>query len=100
MLPQTSEDKTMSYAVEAFVDDYIAITIPTSQEQLVHVTMAVISGIHDVFPADTVDENNPTSLKKMKLLEAMWALEKDILGFSFDGVGKKNGWRKESKTLC
>ena len=42
MLPQMSKDKTMSYVVEAFVDDYIAIAIPTSQEQLGHVATAVM----------------------------------------------------------
>ena len=81
----------MSYVFEAFVDDYIAIAIPTSQEQLAHVATAVTSGIHDVFLADTVDENNPISLKKMKLLEAIWALAKDILGFDYDGVAGKSG---------
>ena len=76
----------MLYVVKAFADDYIAIAIPTSQEQLTHVATAVMSGIHDVFPVDTVDESDPISLKKMKLLEAMWALEKEILGFGFDGM--------------
>ena len=87
-LPETSTSKTLSYVVEAFVDDYIAIAIPTSKEQLHHVATAVMSAIHDVFPAESDDENDPITLKKLRLLEAMWALEKDILGFGFDGIEK------------
>ena len=76
----------MLYVVKAFMDEYIAIAIPTLQEQLEHVATLVMSGIHGVFPSDhTVDENNPISLKKMLLLEAMWVWEKDILDFGFDG---------------
>ena len=87
-LPKTSKDKAVSYVVEVFVDDYVAIAIPTSHEQLAHVATAVMSGIHDVFPADNMDKNDPISLKKMKSLEAMWALEKDILGLGFNGLEK------------
>ena len=89
----------MLYVVETFVDFYIAISITTSHEQLAHVVTAVMSGIHDVFPVDTFDENDPISLKIMKLLEVMWALEKEILGFGFDGVKKQSGWRKECEML-
>jgi hypothetical protein len=45
-------------------------------------------GIHDVFPADQDDANDPISLKKLKQLEGQWALEKEILGFDFDGEDK------------
>ncbi len=51
------------YVLEVYVDDFISIVIPTSQEQLVHVAMAIMSGIHDVFPADLVDSNDPISKK-------------------------------------
>ena len=63
-LPKTSEDKEILYVVEVFVDDCIVVAIPTSQEQLAHVATAVTPGIHDVFPADTVDENDAISVKK------------------------------------
>ena len=95
-LPDRSANMKLSYVVEAFVDDYIAIAIPTSKEQLAHVVTAVMSGIHDVFPVDSEDENDPISLKKLRLLEAMWALEKDILGFGFDGI-EKTIWLEEVK---
>ena len=48
----------------------------------------IMAGVHDVFPVDEDDNEDPLSLKKMKKLESMWALEKDILGFTFDGKNK------------
>jgi len=48
-----------------------------------------MEGIHDVFPANDDNENNPLLLKKILKLESiMWALHKDILGFTFDGLDK------------
>ena len=47
-----------------------------------------MSGIHDVFPTDKDDSNDPLSLKQILKLESMWALHKDILGFAFDGLEK------------
>ncbi len=43
----------------------MSIVIPTSQEQLEHVATAVMTGIHDIFPANIVDGNDPISEKKM-----------------------------------
>jgi hypothetical protein len=74
--------------VEVYVDDFISLAIPTSQQQLVHVGRGVLHGIHDIFPADDVDENDPTSLKKLKKNEGRWDLNKELLGFDFDGDDK------------
>ena len=87
-LPETSYNKKLQYVVEAYVDDYVAIAIPTSQQQLRHVATGVMMGVHDVFPEDDVDGEDPLSLKKMKQLESLWALHKDILGFTFQGLDK------------
>jgi hypothetical protein len=84
------------YALEVYVDDFVSIVIPTSQEQLVHVAMAIMSGIHDVFPADLVDNNNPISEKKLLKGEGQYALIKMILGFKFDGQ-QKTLWLEEEK---
>ena len=51
-LPETGSDN-LHYVIECFVDDYISIEIPKSQEQLRHVENAVMKGIHDVLRADT-----------------------------------------------
>ena len=63
LLPATStSEKRLNYMVEVYVDDFISLATPTSREQLVHVANAVMSGIHDVFPADKDDSNDPLSL--------------------------------------
>jgi len=78
------------------VDDYISLATPRTKEDSVHVTNGVLTGIHDVFPVDKDDAEDTISLKKLKQLEAMWALHKDVLGFTFDDV-EKTIWLKESK---
>jgi hypothetical protein len=47
-----------------------------------------MTAIHDLFPPDDDDENDPLSLKKLRKLEGQFALNKEILGFDFDGTGK------------
>ena len=86
----------LKYLVEVYVDDFIPLAIPASQEQLDHVTRAVMEGIHDVFPADDNDETDPIALKKLKKKDGMWMLVKDILGFTFDG-DDKTLWLEEPK---
>jgi hypothetical protein len=84
------------YALEAYINDFVSIVIPTSQEQLIHMATAIMSGIHDVFPADLVDSNNPISEKKLLKGEGQYALIKTILGFEFDGQ-QKTLWLEEEK---
>ena len=50
---------------------------------------AVTNGIDDVFPADADDEEDSILLKKLKKQEAHWNLEKEVLGFQFDGIKNK-----------
>ena len=64
-LPRTSDVVGFFYALEVYVDDFMSIIIPTSQEQLENVEGAIMTGIHDVFPADIVDSNDPISKKKL-----------------------------------
>ena len=45
-------------------------------------------GIHDVFPKYDEDDNDPISLKKLKKHDGSLALQKDMLGFMFNGDGK------------
>jgi hypothetical protein len=53
------------YMVEVYVDDLMSLVIPVLQEQLRHVAMAVMMGIHDMFPPDDNDSNNPISERKL-----------------------------------
>ena len=68
-LPVQGDNDDLRYFVDVYVDDFIPMAIATSQEQLRHVANAVMQGIHDVFPACEIDENDPISLKKFKKLE-------------------------------
>jgi hypothetical protein len=78
----------LRYCYEVYVDDFIPLAIAASKEQLEHVARALLHGIHDVFPADSDDSNDPTSLKKLLKKEGQWDLVKEILGFDFDGEAK------------
>ena len=94
-LPAVS-DGDLRYLVEVYVDDFINLAIATSQEQLNHMARAVLQGIHDVFPASDDDELDPIALKKLLKEEGRWLLEKEILGFIFDG-DNKTIWLADSK---
>ena len=77
------------------MDDYIALAIPASQEQLDHIVNAIMGSIHAMFPEDAVDDNEPILHKKPKKLKAMWATWKDILEFTFAGI-KKTLWLEDT----
>ena len=89
-------DNGFRFLVEVYVDDYIAIATPTTRAQLDHVANGVLMGIHDVFPPNDEDDNDPVSLKKLLKEEGSWALQKDVLGFMFDG-NEKTLWLNEEK---
>ena len=74
--------------LDVYVDNYIALAMPTSQEQLDHVANAILEGIHEVLPEDEEDSEGPISLKKLLREEGMWAIMKDIRGFNFNGLNK------------
>ena len=76
---------TLQFSFEVFVDDFIGLAVAESQEQLTHLSRAILHGIHDVFPATVEDDDDPNSVKKLKKLDGAWALDKDVLGFDFDG---------------
>jgi len=87
-LPETGDDGNLRYLIEVYVDDYISIAMATSREQLDHVSRSVMRGVHDVFPEEEPDEEDPLSLKKLKKMEGAWALVKSMLGFEFNGDDK------------
>ena len=72
--------------LKCYVDDYISLAIPTSQAQLIHVANGVADGVHNVFPANNIDANDPLSEKKLKKQEGQWAMEKDCLGLRLMGT--------------
>ncbi len=60
MIPQP-----LQYALEVYVDNFMAIVIPTSKEQMLHVTNATMQSIHDCLPADDNDDSDPILLSKI-----------------------------------
>jgi hypothetical protein len=74
--------------IEVFVDDYIAISNAASKEQLLHISRAMLHGIHSIFPPPDVTGHageDPIAQKKMKEGEGLWQDCKEILGWLFDG---------------
>jgi hypothetical protein len=84
------------YMLEVYVDNFMSLIIPASQEQIRHIATAVMTGIHDVFPPDNVNNDTPISEKKLKKGEGMYSTRKTLLGFDFIGEGKTM-WLKEAK---
>ncbi len=82
--------------LEVYVDAFMLLIITATKEEMVHVATAVMTGINDVFPAAANDNNNPISLKKMKMGESQLSMRKSLLGFDFDG-NKKMLWLEQEK---
>jgi hypothetical protein len=97
-LPPTSESakQPLQYGLKVYVDDFMSIVIPTSKAQLDHIKMAIMTGIHDVFPSNIVNSSNPISEKKLKQGEGQYSTLKMLLGFDFDGK-QKTLWLEEEK---
>ena len=63
-LPESVEHNALRYFLDVYVNDFIPMAIAASQEQVRHVARGVMHGIHDVFPEDDDDSNDPISEKK------------------------------------
>ena len=75
----------------------MSLVIPVSKSQLKHTADAVMTGIHDIFPANDIDDgDDPISEKKLKNLEGQYSTEKTLLGFDFDGICKTM-WLESAK---
>jgi hypothetical protein len=97
-LPQASPptQDVFRYLIEVYVDDYIGLVTATAHAQLDHVANSVMCAIHEVFPPDEDDKNDPILLKKILQGEGSWDIIKEILGFCFHG-GNKTMWVSEGK---
>jgi hypothetical protein len=92
----TPEEERFRYLLEVYVDDYIGLATATSRQQLDHVANAVMYAIHDIFPPDQAEDEDPISLKKLLKQEGCWDVVKEILGFCFHG-SDKSIWLSEGK---
>ena len=50
------EQGQLSYMLEFYMGNYVALALPTTRAQLKHVSTAIMTGIHDVFPEYDDDE--------------------------------------------
>ncbi len=80
--------KHMKYLIEVYVDDFMALVIPTSIKEVAHVGQAVMHGIHDVFPEQDNDANNPMAKNKLLKGGGQMSTTKTLLGFDFNGKDK------------
>jgi hypothetical protein len=73
---------------EVFVDDFVGLTNNGAKEHLRKISRAMIHGIHSIFPPPEITKHtgeDPISEKKIAKGEGVWAVEKEILGWIFDG---------------
>jgi hypothetical protein len=86
----------MRYLIEVYVDNFMALVIPTIRKEVIHVGRAVMHGVHDVFPEDEDNSNDPISEQKLLKNEGHMSTRKMLLGFNFNQEDKTL-WLKESK---
>jgi hypothetical protein len=55
-----------------------------------------MTGIHNVFPTNIIDSDDPISEKKLKKGEGQYSTLKMLLGFDFNGK-QKTLWMEEGK---
>ena len=83
------DDAPFLHLIEIYVDDFVAMTQTSSPDKLLHLSRAMLHGIHSVFPPPDVSGHNgqdPVSQKKLDDGDGQWASRKEILGWIFDGV--------------
>jgi hypothetical protein len=91
-LPKISNTPTMlQYGLEVYMDDFMSVVIPTSQEQLDHVATAIMTGMHNLFPSNITNKDNPISEKKLFKGEGQYSTLKTLLGLDFDVMQKHCG---------
>ena len=74
----------------------MGLAVPTSRRVLDHVANGVMCGIHDVFPSEEEEANDPISLKKLLQQDGAWDTVKELLGFVFNGTDH-TVWLSEGK---
>jgi hypothetical protein len=65
LLADTGPETYLQYMFEDYIDDFVGLVITISQAHQRHVANAIMEGIHDVFPPDNDDGNDPILEKKL-----------------------------------
>ncbi len=96
-LPETYKTQQhMQYLIEVYVDNFMALIIPTSKEEVTYVGRAVIHGIHDVFPEHKNDMTDPIAKNNLFKGKGQMFTTKTLLGISTART-KQCGWRQQNK---
>ena len=77
------------HLIEVYIDDFIQLAQCTDPDKLLHLSRAILHGIHSIFPPPTVTggtEEDPIALKKLRQGDGLWDTRKEILGWIFDGI--------------
>ena len=87
--------------LEVFFDDFIPMALTSDPAQLLHLSIALLHGIHRFFSPPKVSGHNgqdPISKKKLDSSEGKWAVRKHVLGCMVDGATRciKLAWDKQS----
>ena len=83
LLPPTFTTQTLTdthaqaflHLLEVYIDDFIQLAQCTDPAQLLHLTRAILHGIHSIFPPPSVTggtEEDPVALKKLCQGDGLW----------------------------
>ena len=98
MLPESAEGEEFRYLLNCFVGDFIGLAILRAKSHLDQVAGGTMHDIHDVFPKKrTEEEDNAIAEVKARRGNARRMVQKDVLGFNFDG--NKNAMILENPRL-
>jgi hypothetical protein len=80
------------HLLEVYIDDFCALAQTTDETQLRHLSSAILTSIHEVFPppkhTGQSAADDPISLKKLQQGDGVWDTRKEILGWVFDGISR------------
>ena len=77
------------HLLEVYVNDFIQMAQTSNRDALRHLSRALLHTVHSVFPPPEVTGHSgqdPVPLKKLIEGEGLWDVQKEILGWMFDGV--------------
>ena len=87
--PESTAAWDFLHLIEVYIDDFIQLAQCTDPTKLLHISRAILHGIHSIFPPPTItggNEEDPIAFKKLQQGDGIWDTRKEILGWIFDGI--------------
>ena len=88
-LADPNQQATFLHLLEVYINDFIQLAQTTDKAQLLHLSRALLHAIHSVFPLPSVTggtEEDPVAIKKLLQGDGLWDMQKELLGWVFNGV--------------